>query len=107
MGLKWTEHTKELERLEVGDNVRMQNQTGCRKNKWDKSGVVVEDMGNRQYRVRVDGSGRLSVRNRRFLRVYKQREPGQPDKTTGASQHRRYPTRERKNPVRFNPGGRR
>nr|XP_033946685.1 uncharacterized protein LOC117452278 [Pseudochaenichthys georgianus] len=34
------------------------------------SGIVVESPGHDQYRIRVDGSGRLTLRNRRFLRAY-------------------------------------
>lgn len=36
--------------------------------KWDKSGCIVEVRPHRQYRVRVDGSGRTTLRNRRFLK---------------------------------------
>ena len=38
--------------------------------KWDRSGIVVESLGNDQYKIKVDGSGRLTLRNRRFLRAY-------------------------------------
>ena len=38
------------------------------KGNWSKTGRIVEVLKNRQYRVRMDGSGRLSLRNRRFLR---------------------------------------
>ena len=38
------------------------------KRKWDRSGVVVEVLPNRQYRIKVDGSGRVVLRNRRFLK---------------------------------------
>ena len=38
------------------------------KGKWDKSGRVIEALPHRQYRIRVDGSGRVTLRNRRFLR---------------------------------------
>jgi len=31
---------------------------------------MVEPLGHDQYRVKVDGSGRLTLRNRRFLRAY-------------------------------------
>ena len=36
--------------------------------KWDKSDTVVEVMQYDQYKIRMDGSGRVSVRNRKFLR---------------------------------------
>ena len=39
-------------------------------NKWDKSGLVVEALNYDQYRIKVDGSGRLTLRNRRFLKVF-------------------------------------
>ena len=57
-----------LQELDIGDNVAVQNQTGPRPNKWEKTGVIVEKAENRQYVVRMDGSGRCSLRNRRFLK---------------------------------------
>ena len=63
--------TKELEPLLVGNVVSVQNQQGPHKNKWELSGVVVEVLGNDSYMVRLDGSGRISKRNRRFLRPVK------------------------------------
>ena len=35
---------------------------------WDRSGIIVETLGNQQYSVKMDGSGRVSLRNRQFLR---------------------------------------
>ena len=67
---KWTEHTKRLPPLTVGDKVRIQNQMGPHKNKWDNTGSVVEVRQFDQYVIKVDGSGRMTVRNRRFLRKY-------------------------------------
>ena len=37
--------------------------------RWTKSGVVVEKKGFDQYVVRMDGSGRMTLRNRRFMRL--------------------------------------
>ena len=65
-----TEHTQRLSPLSVGDFVRIQNQTGPHPLKWDKTGCVVEMRQFDQYVVRVDGSGRVTVRNRKFLRKY-------------------------------------
>ena len=65
-----TEHSRPLPSLEPGDHVMIQNQSGRFPKKWDKSGVVVEIKGNDQYTVKVAGSGRLTLRNRRFLRKY-------------------------------------
>ena len=57
-----------LKPLQVGDLVRIQNQTGSHPNKWDKTGTVVQVGQNDQYIVKVDGSWRLTLRNRKFLR---------------------------------------
>ncbi|KAK8388631.1 hypothetical protein O3P69_020543 [Scylla paramamosain] len=55
-----------LEPLSPGSRVWVQNQMT---KVWDRSGVVAEALPHRQYTVRLDGSGRLSLRNRRHLRV--------------------------------------
>ena len=67
---RWSEHTKRLPPLKVGDLVCIQNQVGHHPTKWDKTGVVVEVHQFDQYIVRVDGSGRVTLRNRKFLRQY-------------------------------------
>ena len=74
-GERWNEHTKRLPPLKVGDNVRLQNQTGPHPNKWDRTGCVVEVRQHDQYVIRVNGSGRQTVRNRQFLRLYTPRTP--------------------------------
>jgi hypothetical protein len=38
--------------------------------KWDKTGVIIEVRQFDQYAVKVDGSGRVTLRNRKFLRKY-------------------------------------
>ena len=65
-----SEHSRPLPALKHGDNVMIQNQSGRFPKKWDKSGVVVETKGNDQYSIKVAGSGRITLRNRRFLRKY-------------------------------------
>ena len=65
-----SEHTRTLPPLIVGDTVRIQNQTGPHPTKWDKTGLVIEVRQFDQYVVRVDGSGRVTLRNRKFLRKY-------------------------------------
>ena len=67
---RWSKHTKRLPPLKVGHHVRIQNQTGPHPTKWDKTGVVVEVHQFDQYVIRVDGSGRITIRNRKFLRQY-------------------------------------
>ena len=65
---RYNEHTRELPELQVGDSVALQNQTGPRPNKWEKTGVIIEKLPNRQYTIRTDGSRRCTLRNRRFLK---------------------------------------
>ena len=62
-------HVKELLPLKVGQSVFVQNQSGNYPLRWGKTGVVVEmGPGPRQYYVRMDGSRRVSLRNRKYLR---------------------------------------
>ena len=73
---RWSEHTKSQGTLQPGQNVYIQNQRGVGKasKRWDRSGVVLENKGYDKYSVRVDGSGRVTDRNRRFLRAFKPAE---------------------------------
>ena len=73
---KLNAHARQLPQLEIGERVFIQNQNGPHPNKWDRSGVVLESLGHDQYTIKVDGSGRLTKRNRRFLRHYTL--PGRP-----------------------------
>ena len=57
-----------LPKLAVGDSVLVQNQVGNHPSKWDITGVVVEVKEHNQYIVKVDGSGRMTLRNRKFLK---------------------------------------
>ena len=52
-----------LEPLETKTAVRIQS-----KGKWDKTGSIVEVLPNRKYRIKVDGSGRTTLRNRKFIK---------------------------------------
>ena len=61
-------HAHPLKPLLVGSVVQVQNQKGKDPLRWDRSGIVVENLGNQQYTVKMDGSGRVTLRNRRFLR---------------------------------------
>ena len=65
-----SEHTQHLPPLKVGDHVRIQNQVGPYPKKWSKTGSIVEVRQFDQYIVRVDGSGRVTMRNRKFLRRF-------------------------------------
>ena len=106
MQVKWAEHSRELKPLREGDRVWVQNQTGIRQNKWDRTGVVQTVMGNRQYRVRLDQTGRETVRNRRFLRPWirvseRKETENESDRDVRAVER---PVRNRRRPVRFCPG---
>ena len=58
------QNKKSLKLLSVGDEVLCQN---TRTLKWDRAGVIVELRKFRQYAVRMEGSGRISLRNRKHL----------------------------------------
>ena len=59
---------RRLDALSCGDAVQVQNQHGNRPLKWYATGSVVECLPNRQYKVLIDGSRRVTLRNRKFLR---------------------------------------
>ena len=65
---KLNQHSKKLPDLRHGDSVLVQNQTGPHPGKWDRTGVVVECRPHDQYTVKIDATGRLTLRNRRYLR---------------------------------------
>jgi len=74
---KLESNSRELDPLREGDSVFVQNQDPAsrRSKKWDRQGTVVATGDNDQYLVRVAGTGRLTLRNRRFLRKFQERAP--------------------------------
>ena len=46
--------------------------TGDKNPRWSISGTVVQCLPFRKYKIKLDGSGRIVVRNRKFLRGYTQ-----------------------------------
>ncbi|KAK3779407.1 hypothetical protein RRG08_015808 [Elysia crispata] len=56
--------------MSIGDGCFVQNQTGISPKQWDRTGIVVDVGANDQYIVKINGSGRLTSRNRRFLRQF-------------------------------------
>ena len=61
--------TKPLPPLNIGDHVMVQDQAAVKQpGKWTKTGKVVEDQGFDSYLIKMDGSNRVTKRNRRFLR---------------------------------------
>ena len=53
----------------------IQNQTGPHPNRWDNTGIVIEVKQFDQYGIRMDSSGRCTLRNRKFLRKYISEDP--------------------------------
>ena len=62
----WSEHTKKLPKLVLGNKVFIQNQTGPSPRRWDRTGTVIEVKDFDQYLIKVDGTGRTTLRNRKF-----------------------------------------
>ena len=71
---EWSEKTSALPPLKV----MVQNQSGNHPLCWDKRGTIVKSEGFDQYQVMIDGSRRLTRRNRRYLRLF---SPFQPNMT--------------------------
>ena len=71
------QNSRELPPLREGDMVFIQNQDPAsgNPNKWDREGTVIQTGENDQYLVRVHGTGRVTLRNRRFLRKFSLRNP--------------------------------
>ena len=74
---KLSEHSRPLHPLANKDSVFIQNQTVNSSNfgKWDTHGVVIAKRNYDQYLVRKSGSGKLTLRNRRFLRKFDREIP--------------------------------
>ena len=64
------EEAMNLPPLKQGDKVFVQNQMGSHPTKWDASGTVMDAGQHDQYTVKIDGTGRVTLRNRRFLRKF-------------------------------------
>ena len=60
-------NTQALPRLQAHDTVLIQNQSGPNPNEWDRAGRVVELLPHDQCLIRVNGSGRITRHNRRYL----------------------------------------
>ena len=64
-----SKHTRELVLMKVGDTVSIQDQHGNTPLKWDNTGIIVEVGAYDKYTVKINDNGRLTNRNRRFLRL--------------------------------------
>ena len=89
--------TSPLRPLSCGDRVFIQNQNGNHLRKWDKVGAVVEVSKYDQYVIKVSGSGCLTTRNRRFLKLIPApvkpttKDPLGSDPTTPLKRYQRQP----------------
>ena len=59
--------SKQLPPLIEGDTVSIQDQSGNTPKRWSKTGKVLEALGNDSYLIKVDGTQRVTKRNRQFL----------------------------------------
>ena len=77
---RWATHARDLKPLKPGMKVIIQTQHGAGKisKKWDRTRLIIDDLGYNKYHVRVDGSGRVTDRNRQFLRQFTPSTPVQP-----------------------------
>ena len=57
-------HSKSLKPLSVQTSVRIQE-----RGKWNRTGRIIEVLPKHQYRIKMDGSGRITLRNRKFLKA--------------------------------------
>ena len=65
--MRYDSQTHNLTPLPQSTTVMIQNKLG----KWDRIGTIVEALPHRQYRIRIHGSGRVTLKNRRFIRETK------------------------------------
>ena len=65
-----TRGSKQLLTLIPGDNVYVQDQHGKTPTRWNKSGTILEALPHDSYLVKIDGSGKVTKRNRKFLRKF-------------------------------------
>lgn len=59
---------RHLPPLVLSEHVAIQDQTGKTPRAWTKTGTILEVLPHHSYLVRVDGSNRVTKRNRQFLR---------------------------------------
>ena len=62
--------SRNLRPLKLSDQCMVQNCRGNYPKKWGLSGTVVEKNPHHKYVIKLDGSGKLTTRNRRHLRLY-------------------------------------
>ena len=56
--------------LHIGDRCFLQNRHGNYPRRWDRTGTIMDVKPYDKYCVRIDGSRKLTTRNRRFLKLF-------------------------------------
>ena len=59
--------TRTLKPLEIAQEVVIQDQVRGSK-RWNRTGIIIECLPNRQYKIRLHDTGNTTIRNRRFLK---------------------------------------
>ena len=62
--------SKNLHPLEPRTKVLLLNNNKSKNFRWNTTGTIVQSLPFRKYKIRLDGSGRIVFRNRKFLREY-------------------------------------
>ena len=62
---RYNKYTHNLPPIQAGDTVAILSPINHR---WNTTGKIISSLPDRQYRIRVNGSGRITLRNGRFLR---------------------------------------
>jgi hypothetical protein len=63
-------HSRPALPLSVGDRCFVQNGAGNHPKRWDRTGTVTEVLDHHKYCLKIDGSGRVTTRNRKYLRRF-------------------------------------
>ena len=66
---RYNTFTHSLQTLQIGSRVVIFNKRQGRRGVWNLFGHIVECLGNRQYNVKQEGSGRVTLRNRVHLKL--------------------------------------
>ena len=67
---QWEAHTMDLAKLVQGDNCFLQNLVGNHPKRWERTGKVVECKEYEQYLLKVNDTGRTTLRNRKHLKKF-------------------------------------
>ena len=65
---QYNQHSRPLPPLPVGTPIIIQNQDLKFNRQWLKTSSIIEVLRNRQYKIYMHGSGRITLQNRRFIR---------------------------------------